>query len=86
MHDCDFPDAAVDEYETAALVGKYSGVEHERYQGYGDSEGIAEGTAFWAEDLVGKGEIFYLELMPLGMVNSGLCGGRMVGSGSERGD
>ncbi len=41
MHDCDFFDATVDEYETAALVGEYGRVEYERYQEYGDSEGVA---------------------------------------------
>lgn len=56
MHDCDFFDAAVDGYETAALVGEYCGVEYERYQEYGGSEGCTQGTAFWAGGLVGVGE------------------------------
>ncbi len=57
MHDRHLFDAAVDERETAALVGEYRCVEYERYQGYGDSEGFAQGTAFWAESLVGWGDV-----------------------------
>lgn len=53
MHDSYLSDAAVDKYETAQLVGEYGCVEYERYQEYSDSEGTTQGTAFWAEGLVG---------------------------------